>query len=310
LHRIAEHGTGVEEQKRSSLALITSLLHRIQTRPTIQREIQREMAVDQKSLNDTAAGQVVLCNIYQLRLHLASQVADARPQMQDAMQAQDLQAAQHLQDFKLQCAAKIDDAQQQQEELKTLLMELHDRETSKLQSKLERMTDEQSTALRRKEQELRNMQESLRVMRTQSAVGEARWKRQRLHARELEKKRRDARKMNEACEQDVAALKQEVVQDQEALGEINKTKGIIYLHRISDVRMQASAKKNLFMFKKLCGDDALKNVILATTMWDRMTEADGTARELELTSTPDFWGVNDESRKQGVATLGYVNSPT
>jgi hypothetical protein len=225
LHRIAEHGTGAEEQKRSSLALLTSLLRRIQTRPTIELEIQREMAVDKLSLDDTAAGQEALGNIYQLRLQLASQVADAIHQMQDAMQAQDLQAAHHLQDFKLQCATKIDDAQRQQDELKTSLMELHDRETQKLQSKLDKMADEQSEALRRKEQELRDMQESLRDMRKQSAVDEARWKRQRLHARELEKKRRDARKINEACEQDVAALKSEVVQNQETLSEIKKTKG-------------------------------------------------------------------------------------
>lgn len=66
--------------------------------------------------------------------------------------------------------------------------------------------------------------------------------------------------------------------------------GIIYLHRISDVRMQGSAKKNLYMFKKLCGDNALKNVILGTTMWDKVSETEGTARELELISTPDFWG--------------------
>jgi hypothetical protein len=54
--------------------------------------------------------------------------------------------------------------------------------------------------------------------------------------------------------------------------------------------MQGSAKKNLYMFKKLCGNNALKNVILVTTMWDKVSEAEGTARELELTSTPDFWG--------------------
>lgn len=66
--------------------------------------------------------------------------------------------------------------------------------------------------------------------------------------------------------------------------------GIIYLHRISDQRMQGSAKKNLFMFKKLCGPNALKHVILATTMWDRVSEAEGKARENELTTTPDFWG--------------------
>lgn len=69
-----------------------------------------------------------------------------------------------------------------------------------------------------------------------------------------------------------------------------KLSGIIYLHRITDVRMQGSAKKNLFMFKKLCGPDALSNVILATTMWEQVTEDVGVAREKELMSTPDFWG--------------------
>jgi hypothetical protein len=66
--------------------------------------------------------------------------------------------------------------------------------------------------------------------------------------------------------------------------------GIIYLHKISDNRMQGSAKRNLYMFKKLCGDSALKNVILGTTMWDKVSETEGIARERELTSTPDFWG--------------------
>jgi hypothetical protein len=69
-----------------------------------------------------------------------------------------------------------------------------------------------------------------------------------------------------------------------------KLSGIIYLHRISDIRMQGSAKRNLLMFKKLCGDNALKSVILGTTMWDRVSELEGVAREKELISTPDFWG--------------------
>ncbi|KLU90970.1 hypothetical protein MAPG_09495 [Magnaporthiopsis poae ATCC 64411] len=66
--------------------------------------------------------------------------------------------------------------------------------------------------------------------------------------------------------------------------------GIIYLHRISDVRMQGSAKKNLLMFKKLCGDDALRKVILATTMWDIVPREVAQARETELVETPEFWG--------------------
>lgn len=69
-----------------------------------------------------------------------------------------------------------------------------------------------------------------------------------------------------------------------------KLNGILYFHRISDVRMQGSAKKNLTMFKKLCGDGALKNVILVTTMWDRVSVEDATMREKQLIETPAFWG--------------------
>ncbi|KAF9766006.1 hypothetical protein IL306_001627 [Fusarium sp. DS 682] len=67
--------------------------------------------------------------------------------------------------------------------------------------------------------------------------------------------------------------------------------GIIYLHRIIDVRMQGSAKTNLITFKQLCGNDALKRVVLATTMWDQVTSiSEAEDRELELKQKPEFWG--------------------
>lgn len=49
--------------------------------------------------------------------------------------------------------------------------------------------------------------------------------------------------------------------------------------------MQGSAKKNLLMFKKLCGKDAMKNVILATTMWGKVSSEEGAQRETQLTNT-------------------------
>lgn len=54
--------------------------------------------------------------------------------------------------------------------------------------------------------------------------------------------------------------------------------------------MPGSAKRNIMMFKKLCGKDALKNVVLCTTMWDKTTPEEGAEREGELVSTSDFWG--------------------
>jgi hypothetical protein len=66
--------------------------------------------------------------------------------------------------------------------------------------------------------------------------------------------------------------------------------GIIYLHRISDVRMQGSARRNLVTFRKLCGEDALRRVILVSTMWDITREEDAVMREQELKETDHFWG--------------------
>ena len=43
------------------------------------------------------------------------------------------------------------------------------------------------------------------------------------------------------------------------------------------------------MFRKLCGENALKNVILATTQWENVSEATGVERERELRNTEDFW---------------------
>ncbi|TDL17136.1 hypothetical protein BD410DRAFT_730453 [Rickenella mellea] len=67
--------------------------------------------------------------------------------------------------------------------------------------------------------------------------------------------------------------------------------GILYLHRISDNRMAGTPLKNLRMFEKLCGHDALKNIVLVTTMWDEIEddgeEDVGSQREAELVEK--FW---------------------
>ncbi|KIW14312.1 hypothetical protein PV08_07094 [Exophiala spinifera] len=71
--------------------------------------------------------------------------------------------------------------------------------------------------------------------------------------------------------------------------------GIIYLHRITDVRMQGSALRNLRLFKELCGQDELRSVILATTHWthgegNSVSEEVGRGRVKELETTKEFWG--------------------
>src|ERR1700685_1400775 len=46
--------------------------------------------------------------------------------------------------------------------------------------------------------------------------------------------------------------------------------------------MAGSIMKHLQMFKSICGQEAMPNVIIATTMWGEVNEAHGARREEEL----------------------------
>ncbi|KAL4064100.1 P-loop containing nucleoside triphosphate hydrolase protein [Scleroderma yunnanense] len=58
--------------------------------------------------------------------------------------------------------------------------------------------------------------------------------------------------------------------------------GLIYMHRISDTRVGGTSQRNLRMFRKLCGDESMKNVVIVTTMWDKVSPEEGVQREEEL----------------------------
>lgn len=56
------------------------------------------------------------------------------------------------------------------------------------------------------------------------------------------------------------------------------------MHRISDTRVGGISRRNLVMFRALCGDAGLRNVVLATNMWGEVDAAVGAAREAELSA--------------------------
>ncbi|EMD41339.1 hypothetical protein CERSUDRAFT_109932 [Gelatoporia subvermispora B] len=68
-----------------------------------------------------------------------------------------------------------------------------------------------------------------------------------------------------------------------------KLSGILYLHRISDVRMGGIARRNFTMFHKLCGSDAIRNAAIATTRWEEVDARIGAERQTELASKPIFF---------------------
>ena len=65
--------------------------------------------------------------------------------------------------------------------------------------------------------------------------------------------------------------------------------GILYLHRISDPRMGGISRRNFNMFRKLCGDETLKNVLIVTTMWGLVDPKIGETREEQLKTYDNFF---------------------
>ncbi|CAE7192911.1 hypothetical protein PTNB73_09427 [Pyrenophora teres f. teres] len=70
--------------------------------------------------------------------------------------------------------------------------------------------------------------------------------------------------------------------------------GMIYVHRITDVRMSGSSLKSLRIFEKICGEQCFQHVTIVTTMWDQLKSQEAieaaTIREKTLGERPEFFG--------------------
>ncbi|KAI6038796.1 P-loop containing nucleoside triphosphate hydrolase protein [Pisolithus marmoratus] len=64
-----------------------------------------------------------------------------------------------------------------------------------------------------------------------------------------------------------------------------KLAGIIYMHRISDIRMSGTSKRNFHIFRELCGESTLSNVLIVTNMWGNVDPKIGEERERELATS-------------------------
>lgn len=75
-----------------------------------------------------------------------------------------------------------------------------------------------------------------------------------------------------------------------------KLAGIIYMHRISDFRMGGTNKRNFKMFRELCGESTLRNVLIVTNMWNEVASDLGEMREKEL-ENKFFKGILDKGAR-------------
>jgi len=66
--------------------------------------------------------------------------------------------------------------------------------------------------------------------------------------------------------------------------------GIIFLQPINQPRLQGSEKRRTRLFKKLLGENAYERVVVATTMWNQVSESEGNQRQAERKTRQDVWG--------------------
>lgn len=87
-----------------------------------------------------------------------------------------------------------------------------------------------------------------------------------------------------------------------------KLTGIVYLQPINVTRIEGTDLLNLRVFRKLCGKETYKHIVLASTFWDLVDEVTGARREKELCETPDFWGKMKTQGSRVVRIRDYAES--
>ncbi|CAE6360644.1 hypothetical protein RSOLAG22IIIB_09033 [Rhizoctonia solani] len=72
-----------------------------------------------------------------------------------------------------------------------------------------------------------------------------------------------------------------------------KLKGLVYLHRITDMRMTGASARTYRLLRNLCGAENLSNVVIVTNMWSDPPTEDELLRERQL-QTDFFRSALDE----------------
>ncbi|KAI6165664.1 P-loop containing nucleoside triphosphate hydrolase protein [Pisolithus thermaeus] len=86
-----------------------------------------------------------------------------------------------------------------------------------------------------------------------------------------------------------------------------KLAGIIYMHRISDFRMSGTSKRNFRIFRELCGESTLNNVLIVTNMWGNVDSKTGEERERELATNDKLF---KPVLEKGARLLRHDNTET
>lgn len=79
--------------------------------------------------------------------------------------------------------------------------------------------------------------------------------------------------------------------------------GVLFLHDIAANRMDEARLNSYKLFRKICGDEAMKHVIIVTTMWDTVSPNKGESRLQELQN--EYFS---DAMRHGVRVMRHNNT--
>lgn len=82
--------------------------------------------------------------------------------------------------------------------------------------------------------------------------------------------------------------------------------GIVYVQRITDTRMSTANYRNLLMFAELPCSRIAKNLVLATTMWDKLSPEFDDGNKQEQTWKEEYW---NDMIPHGATVERFLNGP-
>lgn len=153
--------------RKEALRIVQHLVEKARVGPVVLR-VQSEMVDEGLTLDQTAAGKVLEGDMAVARREFEMQLREVKKEMAEALQNRDMDAARTLRQVQRELTEKERKIADGTEEMTKTLTEMYRQEEDRLMGKMKEMEAQWRDALQKKEQEVRDMEESLQHLKAES----------------------------------------------------------------------------------------------------------------------------------------------
>lgn len=209
LFRYDEFGHDAWRLRDSARSIVRHVVAKSRLAPVVLR-IQHELVDEHKALDQTAAGVVVAGEIHKVTEDYKRQLAALQKDIMDTIRERNSNQKAEITDLKDEFRRKLRAAEGEYKVLESSMAKLQEREKQALLDRLEATETHFQTQLKQREEESRDMEESLRLMKAEAA-------------RQASASRQKANRELVEHESEVANIKQKVKNGQTAFNNLEGT---------------------------------------------------------------------------------------